>query len=717
MTATPSASSAPAAPPPRKSAFAALQEIGKALMLPVAVLPAAGLLLGFGAAFNDPSYSWNASIPGWLQFVGTLMVGASNAIFGNLPVIFALGVAIGLAGGAGVAALAALVGFLVMNATMSAYLGLGDAAKFAELGKAQPGAYATVLGIPTLQTGVFGGILMGLLAAFLYNRYKDMRLPAFLGFFAGRRFVPIVTAAGAIVLGIILTYLWPPVQHGLNAFSNVATEGAPVVSSGIFGVVNRLLIPFGLHHIWYQPFWFIAGDYTNPQTGAVVHGDLTRYIAGDRSAGIFMTGFFPIMMFALPAAALAMVQEARPERRSVIAGIMVSAALTSFLTGITEPIEFAFMFVAPLLYVFHALMTGLSFVVMNLLGSHNGFTFSGGAIDYFLLMPKSTRPWLVPVVGLVFAAIYYVVFRAAIRRLNLMTPGREAVTTEDTATAVVSAQGDDRPLALGILRALGGPSNIQNLDACITRLRVTVADRAQVNKGSLQVLGAAGVLEVGNSVQAVFGTKSDQIKEEMRRVIAEGAYTASDDPAAATLLTPREDAVPAPVPPSVDEPPAGPVPRPIPQTPAGHPGLPTNFALPLAGRVLPLAEVPDPVFSGKMMGDGFAIDPDVTSGAVVRAPFTGEVVTLFPTGHAVGLRAENGLEVLVHIGIDTVRLNGQGFTRLVTQGDRVTAGQPLIRVDLAGIRERVPSLVTPVVFTNLAPDQRVEVAGDTVRLV
>lgn len=423
--------------PPRRSAFAALQEIGKALMLPVAVLPAAGLLLGFGSAFNDPSYTWHASIPHWLQFVGTLMVGASNAIFGNLPIIFALGVAIGLAAGAGVAALAALVGFLVMNATMSAYLGLGDAAKFADLSRAQPGAYATVLGIPTLQTGVFGGILMGLLSAFLYNRYKDIRLPAFLGFFAGRRFVPIVTAAAAIVLGIVLTYLWPPVQHGLNVFSNVATQGAPVAASGIFGFINRLLIPFGLHHIWYQPFWFIAGDYTNPQTGQVVHGDLTRYIAGDRSAGIFMTGFFPIMMFALPAAALAMVQEARPERRRVIAGIMASAALTSFLTGITEPIEFAFMFVAPLLYVFHAAMTGLSFVVMNLLGSHNGFTFSGGAIDYFLLMPKSTRPWLVPVVGLVFAAIYYVVFRAAIRRFNLLTPGREAATTAQIGRAHV----------------------------------------------------------------------------------------------------------------------------------------------------------------------------------------------------------------------------------------------------------------------------------------
>lgn len=693
--------------PPRKTVFAALQEIGKALMLPVAVLPAAGLLLGFGSAFNDPSYSWHASIPEWLQFTGRMMVGASDVIFGNLPVIFALGVAIGLASGAGVAALAALVGFLVMHATISAYLGLGDAAKFDALSAASKGAYAKVLGINSLQTGVFGGILMGLLSAFLYNRYKDIRLPAFLGFFAGRRFVPIVTAASAIVVGILLTYLWPPVQQGLNAFSNVATEGAPVAASGIFGFVNRLLIPFGLHHIWYQPFWFIAGEYTTP-AGEVVRGDLTRYIAGDRSAGIFMTGFFPIMLFALPAAALAIVHEARPERRKVIAGIMGSAALTSFLTGITEPIEFAFMFVAPLLYVFHAAMTGLSFMVMNVLGSRSGFTFSGGAIDYFLLMPKSTRAWLVPVVGLVFAAVYYVVFRAVIRRFNIMTPGREEVSSEDTAAATVRAAGGDRELAVDILRALGGPSNISNLDACITRLRVSVNDKSRVSKSQLQMLGAAGVLEVGNSVQAVYGTRSDQLKEEMRRVIEEGAYTEANPTA-----TRPADATPA----QVHVGPAAPAittqPNPIPQTAGGAPALPADFTLPMPGRVLPITDVPDPVFSGRVMGDGFAIEP--TGGRVV-APVSGEVVTLFPTGHAIGLRADSGLEVLVHVGIDTVSLNGEGFTARVAQGDRVTAGQTLVDVDLDAVRPRVPSLITPVIFTNLAPDQSVQIDGQTVTL-
>lgn len=659
-------------------------------MLPVAVLPAAGILLGLGSALNDPSYTWHAAIPQWLQFVGTLMKGASDVIFGNLPIIFAMGVAVGLSGGAGVAALAALVGFLVMNSTMSAWLGLGDAAAFEAAKLAQPGGYANVLGIPTLQTGVFGGILMGLMAAALYNRYKDIQLPQWLGFFAGRRFVPIVTAASAIAVGILLTFLWPPIQQALNAFSNFAVNEQPMWAAGLFGFVNRLLIPFGLHHIWYQPFWFIAGQYTNPVTGEIVNGDMTRYLAGDKSAGIFMTGFFPIMGYALPAAALAIYQEAKPERKAAIGGIMLSAALTSFLTGITEPIEFAFMFVAPVLYVFHAVMTGLSFMLMEAFNIHAGFTFSGGFIDYILLWPKSTNAIMVPLFGLGFAAIYYTVFRLLIRRMNLVTPGREP--EEETAAPVTSstAPANEREEAVEILRAFGGPQNISNLDACITRLRVTVNDKEQVSKSRLQQLGAAGVLEVGNSVQAVYGTRSDRIKETMLQVIADGGYTVTSAPAAPAQPAEVVSAQPAPA----------------------H-GLPADWVMPLRGRVLPLSSVPDEVFSTGMMGQGFAIDPD---SGTVRSPVTGEVVTLFPTGHAVGLRAENGLEVLVHVGVDTVNLGGEGFRPLVAQGDHVTAGQPLLEVDLDAIRGRVPSLLTPVLFTNLSEDQRVELGGERVQI-
>lgn len=401
------------------------------------------------------------------------------------------------------------------------------------------------------------------------------------------------------------------------------------------------------------------------------------------------------MMFALPAAALAIVQEARPERRQAITGIMLSAALTSFLTGITEPIEFAFMFVAPVLYVFHAAMTGLSFMVMAALGSHSGFTFSGGAIDYFLLMPKSTLPWLVPVVGLAFAAVYYVTFRFVIRKFNIMTPGREELT-EGAATEPVAnagAGGQNPELALGILQALGGPDNIQSLDACITRLRVSVNDKSLVNKSRLQQLGAAGVLEVGNSVQAVYGTRSDQIKEEIRQVIAQGRYVAAPVVVAAAPAVAAPVAAAAPV---TDSP------------------LPADFTLPVAGRVLPLSDVPDPVFSAGMMGAGFAIDP---SDGVVRSPVTGEVVTLFPTHHAVGLRADNGLEVLVHFGIDTVKLGGAGFRALVGQGDRVQAGQPLLEVNLNEVRGKVPSVVTPVIFTDLDESYSVKLDGDKVQLV
>lgn len=687
-TVRPSPSAAPPPTPQRKSAFSRLQEIGKALMLPVAVLPAAGILLGLGAALNDKSYTWYDSIPGWLHFVGKLMVGASDVIFGNLPIIFAMGVAVGLSGGAGVAALAALVGFLVMNSTMSAWLGLGDAEAFAAARENQPGGYANVLGIPTLQTGVFGGIIMGILAAWLYNRYKDIQLPQWLGFFAGRRFVPIVTAAAAIFLGIALTFLWPPVQQALNAFSNFAVNEQPTLAAGLFGFINRLLIPFGLHHIWYQPFWFIAGEWTNPATGEIVQGDMTRYLAGDRSAGTFMTGFFPIMGYALPAAALAIYQEARPERKAAVGGIMVSAALTSFLTGITEPIEFAFMFVAPVLYVFHAAMTGLSFSLMHLFDVHAGFTFSGGFIDYMLLWPKSTNAALVPLFGLAFAAIYYAVFRFLIRKMNLATPGREVEDAETVAAGPAPVPAGEREEAVEILRAFGGPSNIQNLDACITRLRVTVNDKSQVSKARLQQLGAAGVLEMGNSVQAVYGTRSDRIKETMQQVIAQGDYTAAPVAAAA--------------------PAAQPVPTQEPVS-APRPGLPSDWVMPLSGRAVPLSAVPDEVFSSGMMGQGFAIEPD--SGEV-RSPVTGEVVTLFPTHHAIGLRADNGLEVLVHVGIDTVNLQGEGFVPLVKQGDRVTAGQTLLRADLNAVRSRVPSLVTPVLFTNLDDSQRVELDGE-----
>jgi glucose PTS system EIICBA or EIICB component len=499
-----------------KKLFGILQKVGKALMLPVALLPAAGILLAFGNMFQNPAFLANAPVfnAGWFQLVARVMEQSGDIIFGNLPLIFAVGVSVGLAGGEGVAGLAAIVGFLIMNKTMSVVANITP-----ELLATRNPAYANVLGIPTLQTGVFGGIIVGILASYLYQRYYDIELPPFLGFFAGKRFVPIVTAAASILLGIAMVWVWPPIQGGLAAFSKSMIDANPTVSAFIFGLIERSLIPFGLHHIFYNPFWYQFGEYAT-KAGQMVYGDQQIFFAQLKdmvpfTAGTFMTGKFPFMMFGLPAAALAIYQEAKPEKKKVVAGIMASAALTSFLTGITEPIEFTFLFVAPVLFAVHAVFAGLSFMVMQLLNVKIGMTFSGGVIDYILfgVIPNRTAWWLVIPVGLVFAVIYYFGFRFAIRKFDLKTPGREEETGEIKEAAVT---GND--LAAGVLQALGGRDNIAHLDACITRLRVQVKDKKQVNKAKLKDLGAAGVLEVGDNIQAIFGPKSDQLKSQIKKI-------------------------------------------------------------------------------------------------------------------------------------------------------------------------------------------------------
>lgn len=500
-----------------KKAFGTLQKVGKALMLPVALLPAAGILLAFGNMFQNPAFlakapAFNAS---WIQLVARVMEQSGDIIFGNLPLLFAVGVAVGLAGGEGVAGLAAIVGFLIMNKTMSVVANITANT----LATKNP-AYASVLGIPTLQTGVFGGIIVGILASSLYKKYYNIELPQFLGFFAGKRFVPIVTAAASILLGIVMVWVWPPIQHGLDAFSRSMIDANQTLSAFIFGLIERSLIPFGLHHIFYNPFWYQFGEYTT-KAGQIVHGDQQIFFAQLKdgvpfTAGTFMTGKFPFMMFGLPAAALAMYHEAKPEKKKFVAGILASAALTSFLTGITEPIEFSFLFVAPALFAVHAVFAGLSFMVMQLLNVKIGMTFSGGVIDFILfgVIPNRTAWWLIIPVGLVFAVIYYFGFRFAIRTFNLKTPGRE----DDEVGAKSDAADTAGDLPRNILEALGGKENITHLDACITRLRVSVKDIKNVDKERLKALGAAGVLEVGNNVQAIFGPKSDQLKEQVKKI-------------------------------------------------------------------------------------------------------------------------------------------------------------------------------------------------------
>lgn len=649
-----------------KKLFGQLQRIGKALMLPVAILPAAGLLLAIGTAFQGEALQHYLPFikNGVIQNIANMMTGAGGIIFDNLPIIFALGVAIGLAGGDGVAAIAAFVGFIIMNKTMGAFLNVTPA----QLEDPSKG-FANVLGIPTLQTGVFGGIIIGALAAWCYNKFYNISLPSYLGFFAGKRFVPIMMATTSFILAFPMAWIWPFIQNGLNAFSTGLLESNTGLAVFLFGFIKRLLIPFGLHHIFHAPFWFEFGSWKNA-AGEIIRGDQRIFIEQIRegvhlTSGKFMQGEFPVMMFGLPAAALAIYQTAKPENKKVVGGLMLSAALTSFLTGITEPLEFSFLFVAPLLFFIHAVLDGLSFLTLYLLHLHLGYTFSGGFIDFVLLgiLPNKTPWWLVIPVGLVYAVIYYVVFRFLIVKFNFKTPGRE-----DKQASVANTSASKLPF--DVLDAMGGKENIKHLDACITRLRVEVNDKSKVDVEGLKALGASGVLEVGNNMQAIFGPKSDQIKHDMARIM-NGDITKPSE----TTVT--EDTSDEPV--QLEE---------VKETDIYAPGT---------GHIIPLSEVPDKVFSEKMMGYGIGFVPE--KGEIV-APFDGTVKTIFPTKHAIGLESDTGIEVLIHIGIDTVKLNGEGFESLVDVNEPVTQGQPLMKINLAYLKEHAPSVVTPVIITN-----------------
>jgi PTS system glucose-specific IIC component len=494
-----------------RQAFGLLQKLGKAVMLPVSVLPVAGILLGVGS-------SKISFIP---QPVLDLMARSGGAVFSNLPLLFAIGVALGLAGGDGVAALAATVGFVVMVATLGVMAQLLDRVpsspelgsfnqQVADLLHILPDKVEITITQGLIDTGVFGGILVGMLTAFFFNKYYRIQLPPYLGFFAGKRFVPIVTAFGAIGLGVLLSFMWPPIGDGIAAFSNWAVHSNPDLAVFIYGFVERCLIPFGLHHIWNVPFYFEMGSYTVPGTGQVVHGDITRFIMGDPTAGILGGGYL-FKMWGLPAAALAIWHCAKPERRVQVGGIMISAALTAFLTGITEPIEFSFMFVSPALYLVHAFLAGTAETVFFMSGGLLGTSFSHGLIDFLILGSKGTRVWLVPVLGLVYAGIYYTVFRFCILHFDIKTPGREDIAVE--ATVMSETEGAfSRQLVL----AFGGRKNITALDACITRLRVSVADPKLASTAKLKALGATGVLTVGDSLQAIFGPRSENLKTDMQ---------------------------------------------------------------------------------------------------------------------------------------------------------------------------------------------------------
>jgi len=482
--------------------LAFLQKIGKALMLPVATLPAAALLLRFGAINYETDFKLGSAVGGFLnQYVAPFLLAGGSAIFDNLSLIFALGVAIGLAGDA-VAALAALVAYQVLVSVLAKV----------------PAAMPFIADDVKLNMGVLGGILAGGVAAYFYNRYHDIKLPDWLGFFSGKRFVPIITSVTMVIVGLIVGIIWGPVQDALHHFGNWIVElGA--IGAGLFMFFNRMLIPFGLHHVLNAIAWFQIGEFTDA-AGKVVHGDLSRFFAGDKSAGMFMTGFFPIMMFALPGAAIAIIHAAKPAKRKMISSVFAGTAIASFLTGITEPIEFAFMFVAPLLYFVHAILTGVSAVIVTGLGIKHGFGFSAGLIDYAVNFPLATKPLLLIPIGLTFAVVYYFLFRFLIEKFDIKTPGREE--DEETGSAKIAVGGQASTMqqkAAHVVEYIGGKENIVDVDACITRLRLVLKDDKVVDEKGLRAIGAAGVMKLGKgSVQVVFGTQSEQIKDQIKKM-------------------------------------------------------------------------------------------------------------------------------------------------------------------------------------------------------
>lgn len=668
--------------------FGVLQRVGRSFMLPIALLPVAGLLLGIGSSFTNETmlaaYGLNSVIhPGTLIYtILDVMSQTGSAVFNNLALLFAMGVAIGMARKEKeVAALSGAVAYIIMNTAIQAMI---NAAGGVEAMPAN--STTTMLGITTLQMGVFGGIVVGLGVAALHNKFYKIELPQVLAFFGGTRFVPIVSSIVYLVVGIAMFYIWPVVQSGIAAL------GALVLASGyagtfIYGLLERALIPFGLHHVFYMPFWQTAVGGTAIIDGVTVTGAQNIFFAElasksttvfSVSATRFMAGKFPFMMFGLPGAALAMYQCAKPEKKKVAGGLLLSAALTAFLTGITEPLEFTFIFVALPMYAVHCVLAGLSFMLMHILNVGVGMTFSGGLIDLVLfgvMQGNAKTHWMwVVVVGAVYFVLYYIIFRFMISKFDYKTPGRDDaeevklytradVNARSAASGSTAPAGDD-PVSALIVEGLGGAANLSDVDCCATRLRCTVKDAALVRQDVLKASGASGVICKGNGVQVVYGPKVAVIKAKLEDYLENAPKT----PAAA--------ATPAPAAPAAKD---------------------TVLSACLNGTVVPLADVKDEAFASGALGDGIAIEP--TDGELV-APADGEISSTFETHHAVGMTTADGAELLMHIGIDTVKLGGKHFTYLVNEGDKVRKGQPLIRFELEAIKAEGYPVTTPLIVCN-----------------
>lgn len=705
--------------------FGVLQRVGRSFMLPIAILPVAGLLLGLGSSFTNATTIATYGLQGILG-EGTLlhslliiMNKVGSAIFDNLPLIFAVGVAIGMAKKEKeVAALSALIAYFVMHISINSMLEIsGKIAADGTISKnVLEGTIASVCGINTLQMGVFGGIIVGLGVAALHNRFHKIVLPNALSFFGGSRFVPIISTITYMFVGIAMYFVWPIVQNGIYALGSLVT-GTGYFGTLIFGIVKRALIPFGLHHVFYLPFWQTAVGGTMEVGGKLIQGGQNIFFAQladsahithfSADATRYFSGEFIFMIFGLPGAALAMYRTAKPEKKKAAGGLLLSAALTCMLTGITEPLEFSFLFVAPVLFAVQVVLAGSAYMIAHILNIAVGLTFSGGFLDLLLfgiLQGNAKTSWIriIPV-GIIYFFLYYFIFSFLIKKLDLKTPGRE----DDDAETKLYTKADVNARKAGnteagatagsvsaeITRGLGGSANIEDVDCCATRLRCTVSNPDLVNDGILKATGASGVVHRGQGVQVIYGPSVTVIKADLEDYL-EHAPKELYEPQKDTESTGQNASEDATI-----------------EDKAGEKKVVDTIVIssPITGLAADLSTTPDEAFAGRMMGDGAVVTPE---DAIVRAPEDGEVCFVFDTKHAIGFMTESGVSLLIHVGIDTVKLDGKGFECFVENGQAVKKGDPMLKLDLDYLRENAPSVASPVLCTELEDNQKIRLLNE-----
>ena len=708
--------------------FGVLQRVGRSFMLPIAILPVAGLLLGIGSSFTNET---TIATYGLQKILGSgtllnslliIMNKVGSAVFDNLPLIFAVGVAIGMAKKEKeVAALSALIAYFVMNVAVSAMLLINNeiTADGQRAADVLEGTITSVCGIQSLQMGVFGGIIVGLGVAALHNRFHKIVLPNALSFFGGSRFIPIISTIVYMFVGILMYFVWPAVQNGIYALGGLVT-GSGYLGTLIFGIIKRALIPFGLHHVFYMPFWQTAVGGTMEVAGQVVQGGQNIFFAQladsaniahfSADATRYFSGEFIFMIFGLPGAALAMYRCAKSEKKKAAGGLLLSAALACMFTGITEPLEFSFLFVAPALFVVQVILAGAAYMIAHMLNIAVGLTFSGGFLDLFLfgiLQGNAKTSWLriIPV-GIIYFILYYVIFTFLIKKFNFKTPGREDDDTETKLytkadvnarkagnTEAGATAGSEDSLSAEITRGLGGSVNIEDVDCCATRLRCTVSNPDLVNDGILKATGASGVVHRGQGVQVIYGPSVTVIKADLEDYL-EHAPKELYEPQKDTESTGQNASEDATI-----------------EDKAGEKKVVDTIVIssPITGLAADLSTTPDEAFAGRMMGDGAVVTPE---DAIVRAPEDGEVCFVFDTKHAIGFMTESGVSLLIHVGIDTVKLDGKGFECFVENGQAVRKGDPMLKLDLDYLRENAPSVASPVLCTELEDNQKIRLLNE-----